>query len=82
MFISLPLLMPSLPVHIYTPESELAWRLAVRDISAQYRQSTTAVWLFLSTSKLVQVAPTDIPYPLFVFSGTLLWSILIERMSA
>ena len=50
---------------------ELAWRLAVRDISAQYRQSvlgvlwalinpltTTAVWLFLSTSRLVQVAAT------------------------
>jgi lipopolysaccharide transport system permease protein len=68
---------------------ELAWRLAVRDISAQYRQSslgvlwalispltTTAVWLFLSTSRLVQVAETGLPYPVFVFTGTLLWSIL------
>lgn len=74
---------------------ELAWRLAVRDISAQYRQSilgvlwalinpltTTAVWLFLSTSKLVQVADTGLPYPVFVFTGTLLWSILIESFNA
>jgi lipopolysaccharide transport system permease protein len=74
---------------------ELAWRLAVRDISAQYRQSalgvvwalitplsTTAVWLFLSTSKLVQVAETSIPYPVFVFTGTLLWSILIDSFNA
>lgn len=74
---------------------ELAWRLAVRDISAQYRQSalgilwalltplsTTVVWLFLSTSQLVQVADTGIPYPVFVFSGTLLWSILIDAFNA
>jgi lipopolysaccharide transport system permease protein len=74
---------------------ELAWRLAVRDISAQYRQSvlgilwalinpltTTAVWLFLSTSRLVQVAETGIPYPVFVFTGTLLWSILIDAFNA
>jgi lipopolysaccharide transport system permease protein len=74
---------------------ELAWRLAVRDISAQYRQSalgilwamitplsTTLVWLFLSTANLVQVATTDIPYPIFVFSGTLLWSILTDALNA
>jgi lipopolysaccharide transport system permease protein len=74
---------------------ELAWRLAVRDISSQYRQSvlgilwalvnplaTTAVWLFLSTSRLVQVADTVIPYPVYVFTGTLLWSILMDAFNA
>lgn len=74
---------------------ELAWRLAVRDISAQYRQSVlgvlwaliiplanTAVWLFLTASKVVQVADTAIPYSVFVFSGTLLWSILIDALNA
>ena len=74
---------------------ELAWRLAVRDISSQYRQSamgvmwalinpltTTAVWMFLSTSRLVQVAVTGLPYPVFVFTGTLLWSILIDALNA
>ena len=74
---------------------ELAWRLAVRDISAQYRQSalgvlwalinplsTTVVWLFLSASRLVQVADTEIPFPVFVFTGTLLWSILIDSFNA
>jgi lipopolysaccharide transport system permease protein len=73
----------------------LAWRLAVRDISSLYRQSvlgvlwalinpltSTAVWLFLSTSRLVQVAETEIPYPVFVFTGTLLWSILIDSFNA
>ncbi len=74
---------------------ELAWRLAVRDISAQYRQSVlgvlwaliiplanTAVWLFLSASKVVQVGATPVPYPVFVFTGTLLWSILIDALNA
>jgi lipopolysaccharide transport system permease protein len=74
---------------------ELAWRLAVRDISAQYRQSflgvmwaliiplaNTAVWLFLTGSKVVQVAATPVPYPVFVFTGTLLWSILIDALNA
>jgi lipopolysaccharide transport system permease protein len=74
---------------------ELAWRLAVRDISAQYRQSVlgvlwaliiplanTAVWLFLTGSNVVQVAVTSVPYPVFVFTGTLLWSILIDALNA
>jgi lipopolysaccharide transport system permease protein len=74
---------------------ELAWRLATRDISAQYRQSalgilwalinpltTTAVWLFLSNSRLVQVADTGLPYPAFLFTGTLLWSILVDSLTA
>lgn len=74
---------------------ELAWRLAVRDISAQYRQSmlgvlwaliiplaNTAVWLFLTGSKVVQVEATPVPYPVFVFTGTLLWSILIDALNA
>ncbi len=74
---------------------ELAWRLAVRDISAQYRQSVlgvlwaliiplanTSVWLFLSASKVVQVGATPVPYPVFVFTGTLLWSILIDALNA
>ncbi|AGA35478.1 ABC-2 type transporter-like protein [Thioalkalivibrio nitratireducens DSM 14787] len=49
----------------------VAWRLAVRDISAQYRQTAlglmwalilplanTAVWIFLNGSGIVQVSVT------------------------
>lgn len=74
---------------------ELAWRLAVRDISALYRQSflgvlwalliplaNTLVWLLLSASDVVEVGATPIPYPAFVFTGTLLWSILIDALNA
>jgi lipopolysaccharide transport system permease protein len=40
------------------------------------------LWLFLTGSKVVQVAPTPVPYPVFVFTGTLLWSTLIDALNA
>ncbi|WP_423818456.1 ABC transporter permease [Salinimicrobium sp. TIG7-5_MAKvit] len=73
----------------------LARQLAERDIRAQYRQSylgiiwafitplfTAAVWIFLTLSGTIEVTETGIPYPLFVFSGTLLWSILTESINS
>ncbi len=74
---------------------ELAWRLAVRDISAQYRQAAlgilwafilplvnTITWVFLSESGIVSLGETSIPYPVYVFVGTMLWQILIESINA
>ena len=73
----------------------LAKQLAVRDIKAQYRQSyfgivwafitplTTAfVWVFLSVTGTIQLTDTGVPYPLFAFVGTLIWSILKEAINA
>ncbi len=74
---------------------DLAWRLSVRDISAQYRQSklgilwafimplaTTVTWIFLNMAGIITIKSTDIPYPIYVFTGTLIWSILIESLYA
>lgn len=74
---------------------ELAWRLAVRDIKAQYRQAllgivwafiipllNTAVWLFLSKSGIFMVSNTSISYPVYVFTGTMLWSIFMDAVNA
>jgi len=74
---------------------ELAWRLAVRDISALYRQTflgflwaliiplaNTLVWVFLSSSGMVSIATTDLPYPVYVFVGTMLWGILMDALNA
>ncbi|MEO2059138.1 MAG: ABC transporter permease [Mesonia sp.] len=73
----------------------LSRQLAERDIKAQYRQSilgifwafvtplaTAFVWIFLRSSGTVELTDTGIPYPLFVFSGTLLWSILMESVNS
>jgi lipopolysaccharide transport system permease protein len=74
---------------------ELAWRLAVRDISAQYRQTflgilwafilplaNTLTWIFLSGSGIVSIGETALPYPVYVFAGSLLWAILMDAVNA
>ena len=73
----------------------LAFQLAKRDIQAQYRQSylgiiwafvtplaTAFVWIFLNNSGTVRVTDTGIPYPVYAFSGTLLWSIITEAINS
>lgn len=73
----------------------LAKQLAVRDIKAQYRQSvlgilwafvtplTTAfIWVFLNGTGTVKLTDTGVPYPVYAFSGTLLWSIITDAINA
>ena len=73
----------------------LALQLAKRDISAQYRQSylgilwlfitplaTAGVWIFLNASGTISLTDTGIPYPVYAFSGTLIWSIIIEAINS
>ncbi len=82
-------------LHDLSASRELAWRLAVRDISAQYRQAflgilwaftlplaNTAAWVFLSRAKIVSVGETALPYTVFVFSGSMLWAILMDAINA
>ena len=74
---------------------ELAWQLAVRDIRAQYRQTAlgllwvfilplahTLTWIFLSRSGIVTISNTALPYPVFVFTGTMLWTIFMDAVNA
>lgn len=71
----------------------LSTQLAVRDIKARYRQSylgilwafitpftTAIVWIILSSTGTVTLSPTGIPYPVYAFSGTLLWSIIKDSI--
>lgn len=73
----------------------LSKQLAIRDIKALYRQSylgilwafitpvlTALVWIMLRQSGAVTLTDTLIPYPVFVFTGTLLWSILVESINS
>lgn len=82
-------------IHDLRLSRELSWRLAVRDISAQYRQTllgflwalalplaNTAVWVFLSVSGILAVGTTALPYPVFVLIGTMLWAIFMEAVNA
>lgn len=78
----------------YKSSFYLAKQLAKRDISSQHRQSilgifwvilpvilNAMVWVFLQSSGTIQLTPTAIPYPLFVFVGTAIWSIFGECLN-
>lgn len=74
---------------------ELAWRLAQRDIKAQYRQSllgyvwafvmplsTTVAWVYLNASGIVKVSTTGMSYPVYVLTGTMLWQMFVEALQS
>jgi lipopolysaccharide transport system permease protein len=73
----------------------LAWRLFVRNMAAQHRQTLlgylwlllvpvvqTLLWLYLNAQKIINVGATDIPYPAFVLTGTLLWQGFAESLQS
>lgn len=82
---------------IYTSFSasrSLGWRLFSRDTKAEYRQSyigifwaivppiiTTILWVFLNKSSLVNISDTGVPYPAFVLTSTLLWTIFVKSLN-
>jgi lipopolysaccharide transport system permease protein len=73
---------------------ELAWRLMVRDINAQYRQAFLGiVWAFLppvvmaagftlaKDANVITVSETDIPYPAYIMFSTALWQTFVESLN-
>lgn len=74
---------------------ELAWRLLVRNIRGQYRQSflgifwaivppamTAAGLTFANDTGIINVGETDIPYPAYVMLGTVLWQTFLESLNS
>ncbi len=72
---------------------DLAKRLFIRDLKAQYRQSflgliwafllsivTSLDWIFLNNQKIFQVNDTPVPYPVFVFTGTMFYQMFSEAL--
>lgn len=73
---------------------ELAWRLFLRNISAKYRQTllgyiwaifppllTSAIWIFLNSQKILNFSETDVPYPLYVLVGTIIWQVFVNSIT-
>lgn len=73
---------------------ELAWRLLVRDISAQYRQSLLGLmWAFIppvvtalgliaaKNSGVVNIGETDLPYAAYVMFSMALWQTFVESLN-
>lgn len=74
---------------------ELAWRLFVRDLKAQYRQTyfgyvwaflpplvASLTFIFLQSQGITKIEGTGIPYAAFAMMGTLLWQTFVESMQS
>ncbi|MEO5334726.1 MAG: ABC transporter permease [Magnetococcus sp. YQC-5] len=74
---------------------DLAWQLFIREISQRYRQSvfgfvwvvvppvaTALLFVFLNSYKILNITTTDMPYPVYVMLGTVLWQIFAESVLA
>lgn len=73
----------------------LAWRLFVRDISAQYRQTaigylwaalpavfTALVWVALQAVGLLSVNTGNVPYIAYVLAGMTFWQLFVDALNA
>ncbi|KAM3092024.1 ABC transporter permease [Phormidesmis sp. 146-35] len=73
---------------------ELAWRLLIRDLSAQYRQSFLGVfWAFVPplvtslglvlarNSGVINISETDLPYPAYVMFSMTIWQTFVEALN-
>jgi homopolymeric O-antigen transport system permease protein len=73
----------------------LAWRLAVRDISAQYRQTflgylwtllpsvmITLVWVTLEHAAVVHVDSGTVPYAVFALTGVIFWTLFLDSLNS
>ena len=74
---------------------ELAWRLFMRDLKAQYRQTflgyiwaflpplvASATFIFLQSQGITNIEGTGIAYPAFAMMGTLLWQMFVDAMQS
>ncbi len=90
-----PILMFKLMIRDLLASRELAWRLFIRDINAQYRQSalgffwavvpaimTALGFTFAKNSGLVNIGETDLPYPAYVLFSTTLWQTFTASLNA
>jgi lipopolysaccharide transport system permease protein len=74
---------------------ELAWRLFIRDVSAQYRQSILGyLWVFipplvaslpfvyLNAQGIIKMGDTPIPYAAYAIIGTTIWQVFVDALNA
>src|SRR5687768_3447043 len=73
----------------------VAWMLFRSSVQARYRRAwlgylwlllptagTTLVWVYVQSRNLIRISPTDVPYPVYVLSGTILWQVFAEALNA
>lgn len=74
---------------------ELAWRLFVRDLSAQYRGAffgylwvfappllTSVPFIYLHSAGVLQSADTGVPYAAYALTGTTIWQTFVDGLNS
>jgi lipopolysaccharide transport system permease protein len=90
-----PITLARLMIRDLVNSRELAWRLFIRDVSAQYRQSVLGyIWVFipplvaslpfiyLNSQHLVRFGQTPIPYAAYAAIGTIIWQAFVDALNA
>ncbi len=73
----------------------VAWRLFLHNLRGGYRQSRlgyfwlllppmamAATWIYLNSTRVLDVGATDLPYTLYVLAGTVLWQVFAEALNS
>jgi len=73
----------------------VAWRLFISNVQARHRRSwlgylwlllptvgTTLVWVYVQSRRIVSITPTEVPYPVYVLTGTILWQVFADALNA
>ncbi|MBV9773019.1 MAG: ABC transporter permease [Gemmatimonadetes bacterium] len=73
----------------------VAWQLFLRRLQSEHRRSllgylwlllpplaTTGAWVALNAARVLTVGRTDLPYPLYVLTGTVLWQLFVDALNA
>lgn len=73
----------------------VAWHLFWANLRARHRRTllgylwllvpaalATGICAYLQSRRIIAVAPTDLPYPLYVLCGVLMWQVFVEALNA
>jgi lipopolysaccharide transport system permease protein len=74
---------------------ELGWRLFIRDISAQYRQTalgyfwaifpplvSSLVFIVLRSSSMISAKDVGMPFPAYIFMSTVFYQVFVDSLNA
>jgi lipopolysaccharide transport system permease protein len=81
--------------HDLARSASVAWRFFLRDLRAQHRRSLlgylwivlppavmSLAWIVLDDAGVIDAGETDVPYGVFVLTGTTLWQGFLDGMNA
>lgn len=73
----------------------VAWRLMRSGVQARHRRAwlgylwlllptlgTTAVWSYVQSRRIVNIPASEVPYPVYVLAGTILWQLFVDALNA